>query len=356
MNLYNTLTRKKEHFKPIKQNQVKLYACGPTVYDFVHIGHFRAYIFIDVLRRALKYNGFDVKHVMNITDVGHLTDDADAGEDKIEKKALQEKKTVWDIAKFYTDDFFSAMKALNVQKPDIVCKATDHISEMIKMVQRIEKNGYAYRISDGIYFDTSKLRDYGKLARLDIVQLQEGARVEPNPEKKNSTDFALWKFSPKDVKRQMEWKSPWGVGFPGWHIECTAMAVKYLGIKIDIHTGGIDHIPVHHTNEIAQTQGAYGRDIVRFWLHNEFLLVDGKKMSKSKKNFYRLSDVVKQRISPLAVRYFFLQAHYRIPVNFTWAALGSAQSGLNNLYDKIRETQISKLKTQNHSSKLKTNE
>ncbi|MFH1713053.1 MAG: cysteine--tRNA ligase, partial [Candidatus Jacksonbacteria bacterium] len=322
---YNTLTRQKEKFTPINSDYVKLYACGPTVYDFAHIGHFRAYIFVDILRRVLRYNSCKIKHVMNITDVGHLTDDADAGEDKMEKRAVEAKKTVWDIAKFYTDDFFDVMKLLNIERPEIVCKATLHIGEMIELIRQIEKNGYTYQTSDGVYFDTSKLGDYGKLARLNIKKLQEGARVEPNPEKKNLTDFALWKFSAPDSKRQMEWDSPWGSpanpagkGFPGWHIECTAMAHKYLGTDIDIHTGGIDHIPVHHTNEIAQAQGAYGRDIVRFWLHNEFVMVDGEKMSKSKKNFYTMADILKQRLDPLAFRYFFLQAHYRTPVNFTW--------------------------------------
>ncbi|MEK9166015.1 MAG: cysteine--tRNA ligase [Patescibacteria group bacterium] len=350
MIIFNTLSRQKEEFTPLNVDQVKLYACGPTVYDLAHIGHFRAYIFVDLLRRALKYNGFTVRHVMNITDVGHLTDDADSGEDKMEKRAIEVKKTVWDIAKFYTDDFFAVMGQLNVEKPDIVCKATDHISEMIELIRQIEQNGYVYKTSDGIYFDTSKLSDYGKLARLNIKELKEGARVEVNPEKKNPTDFALWKFTPPAVKRQMEWDSPWGKGFPGWHIECTAMAHKYLGTDIDIHTGGIDHIPVHHTNEIAQAQGAFGRDIVRFWLHNEFVLVDGEKMSKSKKNFYAMADIIKQGIDPLAVRYFFLQAHYRTPVNFTWHALQASQNGLDNLQVLI---QNSKFKIQNENSKFK---
>lgn len=351
MLLYNTLERKKQPFSPAIKNNVSLYACGPTVYDFTHIGHIRAYIFVDILRRVLLYNGFGLKHVMNITDVGHLTDDADTGKDKLEQKAMQEKQTVWDIAEQYTRDFFETMDAVNVERPDIICKATEHIGEMIALIQKIEENGYSYRTSDGIYFDTFRLVDYGKLARLDLDSLQEGARVEPNPEKRNPTDFALWKFSNPNEKRQMEWGSPWGRGFPGWHIECTAMGVKYLGETIDIHTGGIDHIPVHHTNEIAQAQGAYGKDIVRFWLHNEFMMVDGAKMSKSKGNFYRLPDIKTRGISPIALRYFFLQAHYRSPVNFTWESLQAAHKGIMNLRDKV---QNSKLKTQNHNLKLKT--
>ena len=353
MILYNTLTRAKEKFTPFNKDRATLYACGPTVYDYAHIGHVRAYIFVDALARAIRYNGYALTHVMNITDVGHLTDDADQGEDKIERKAVAEKKTVWDIAYFYTDDFFQTMNSLGIVRPDIVCKATDHIPEMIALIKLIEKNGCAYQTGDGIYFDTSRIFHYGKLARLDVKSLEEGARVEPNPEKRNPTDFALWKFSPLDANRQMEWASPWGKGFPGWHIECTAMAVKYLGEQIDIHTGGIDHIPVHHTNEIAQAQGAFGKDVVRFWLHNEFMLVDGQKMSKSKGNFYRLSDITARGISPLALRYFFLQAHYRSPVNFTWESLRGVQKGLENLYEKVRQIQNSKYKIQNHNSKLK---
>jgi len=332
---YNTLSRRKEVFKSFQPGKVGIYACGPTVYDFSHLGHFRAYIFVDTLRRALFYNNYQVKHVMNITDVGHLTDDADQGEDKVEKKASKEKRSVLEIARFYTDDFFKAMKLLNVQTPNIVCKATEHISEMINLISLIEKNSYTYQINDGIYFDTSKLADYGYLARLDIKNLKEGARVKKNLEKRQSTDFALWKFSPKNKKRQMEWDSPWGKGFPGWHIECTAMAVKYLGQNIDIHTGGIDHIPVHHTNEIAQAKGAFGKDIVRFWMHNAFLTIDSQKMSKSKGNFYTMHDILKRKFNPLAVRYFFLQAHYRKTVNFTWQSLSAAQSALENLHSYL---------------------
>ncbi|MEM5793098.1 MAG: cysteine--tRNA ligase [Candidatus Aenigmatarchaeota archaeon] len=332
--LFNTLGKKKEVFKPIKKGFVGLYACGPTVYDYAHIGHFRAYIFVDTLVRMLRYNGLKVKHVMNITDVGHLTSDADTGEDKMEKGAKREGKTVWEIAEFYTKDFFDAMDKLNVKRPDIVCKATDHIQEMIELVKKIEKNGYTYRTSDGIYFDTSKLKDYGKLAGLDIEGLKEGARVEKNPEKRNPTDFALWKFAKEGEKRQMEWDSPWGPhSFPGWHIECTAMSMKYLGEIFDIHTGGVDHIPVHHTNEIAQAQAAIGKDSVRYWLHNEFVNIEGEKMSKSKGNIITMRDIEERGYEPLAVRYLFLTAHYRSKFNFTWDALESAQNTLRKLRD-----------------------
>lgn len=335
--LYNTLTRKKEEFKPLKPPKVGLYACGPTVYAYAHLGHFRAYVFVDVLCRALEYSGYQVKHVMNVTDVGHLVGDQDLGEDKMEVGAKREKRTVEEIAKFYTDDFFAAMEKLNVLRPQVVCKATEHIQEMINLVKKIEKNGFTYRISDGLYFDTSKLADYGKLAGLDVEGLREGARVEANPEKKNPTDFALWRFSPNPPvggqKRQMEWQSPWGVGFPGWHIECTAMGVKYLGEEFGIHTGGVDHIPIHHTNEIAQAQGALGHDVVRFWLHNEFLLVEGKKMSKSLRNIFNIHDVEKRGFDPLSLRYLFLTTHYRKRMNFTWKSLEGAQRALKKLRD-----------------------
>ena len=330
------MSRAKEEFVPHDPNRVTLYACGPTVYDFAHIGSFRAYIFVDVLQRALRFNGYTLTHVMNITDVGHLTDDSDAGEDKVEKRAAAERKSVWDIAKTYTEDFFSAMEKLNVEKPDIVCKATDHIEDMIGFVRKIEQNGFAYRISDGIYFDTGKLADYGKLTARSHDELNVEARLEPNKEKRRATDFALWKFSPKELKRQMEWDSPWGVGFPGWHIECSAMAVKYLGDWIDIHTGGIDHIPIHHTNEIAQGEAAFARDVVRYWLHNEFVLVDGEKMSKSRKNFYTMHDIISRGYDPMALRYFFLLAHYRSAVNFTWEGVRAAAVALKGIYEKVR--------------------
>ncbi|MFH1623148.1 MAG: class I tRNA ligase family protein, partial [Candidatus Aenigmatarchaeota archaeon] len=259
---YNTATRKKQAFKPLKVGRVSMYSCGPTVYDYPHIGNLLAYVFVDTLKRVLVANGLKVKAVMNITDVGHLTSDADTGEDKMEKAASEKKMNAWELATYYTNDFFDAIEKLNVQRPNIVCKATKHIPQMIELVKKLEKKGYTYATSDGIYFDTSKFKRYANFARLNMQQLQEGARVEPNPEKRNPSDFALWKFSPKDNKRQMEWKSPWGVGFPGWHIECSAMGMHYLGSTFDIHTGGIDHIPIHHTNEIAQSEAATGKPFV----------------------------------------------------------------------------------------------
>ena len=339
MILFNTLSRTKEKFEAINPPMVRIYSCGPTVYDYTHIGHIRTYIFVDILQRSLKFVGFEPKLVMNITDVGHLTSDADFGEDKMEKGAQKEGKTVWEIAKFYTDYFFKVMDSAGVQKPDVICKATDHIPEMIALVKQLETKGYTYKTSDGIYFDTSKFADYTKLARLDIKGLQEGARVEKNPEKKSPTDFALWKFTPSTTKRQMEWQSPWGRGFPGWHIECSAMSMKYLGSTLDIHTGGVDHIPVHHTNEIAQSQAATKQKFVNYWLHAGHLVVEGKKMSKSLGNFLKLEDIQKNGFEPLALRYLFLTGHYRSTMNFEWSALKGANQALKKLREKINNIQ-----------------
>ncbi len=334
--LYNTLTRKKEIFKPLHDNEVRLYTCGPTVYNYAHIGNLRTYIFEDILRRVLEYNGFKVKHVENITDVGHLTDDADQGEDKVEKMAREKKMTAWEIAEFFTKAFKEDIKKLNIKEPNIWCKATDHIKDQIETIKKIEAAGYTYRTADGIYFDTSKLKNYGELARLDPQQLKAGARVEMG-EKKNPTDFALWKFSPQDKKRQMEWDSPWGKGFPGWHIECSTMSTKYLGVPFDIHCGGIDHIPVHHTNEIAQTWAAEGKKMANFWLHGEFLVIDEKRMGKSEGNFITLQTLIDKGYHPLAYRYFVLNAHYRQKLNFSWSALDFAQHSLENLYRLVGE-------------------
>jgi len=330
--------RKKHIFKPLKPGLVRMYSCGPTVYDYAHLGHFRAYVFVDVLKRALKFNGFRVKHVMNITDVGHLTSDADTGEDKVEKKAREEGKSAWDIASFYTKDFFDAMQKLNVDRADKICKATDHVKDMIEFVKKIESNGYTYKTADGIYLDTSKLSSYGKLAGLDkkkIKELKPGARIAFSKEKKNVTDFALWKFSPKGTKRQMEWKSPWGMGFPGWHIECSVMSIKYLGERFDIHTGGVDHIAVHHTNEIAQSEAATGRNPAKFWLHNNFVMVNKEKMAKSKCNFFTIKDIEKRGFNPLALRYLFLTAHHRSKVNFTWKSLKATEHALSTLREHM---------------------
>ena len=354
--LYNTLTRKIEEFRPINPPNVGMYTCGMTVYDHTHIGHMRTYVNTDVLRRMLKYNGLKVKQVENITDVGHLTSDADTGEDKLQKKARAERKTAWEIAKIYTKEFFETMEALNVLRPDVVAPATEHIQEMIELVQELERRGFTYIIpNDGVYFDTSKLPDYGKLAQLDIKGLKAGARVELVPAKKNITDFVLWKFSKRGEKRDMEWESPWSKrSFPGWHIECSALAMKYLSPAfdqgkfdsekfetIDLHTGGVDHIPVHHTNEIAQTEAATGKKFVNYWFHNEFLNVEGQKMSKSLGNFFWMKDIKERDFDPLALRYLFLTAHYRSKMNFTWKSLEAAQTAYRKLGEMIREWQRS---------------
>lgn len=332
---YNSLTRTKEEFTPRIPGKVGCYACGPTVYNYAHLGNLRAYVFMDVMHRVLRYSGLDVNLVVNITDVGHLTDDADQGEDKMEKGAKREGKSVWDIAAYYTAAFMDDIAALNIKSPRTWCKATDHIVEQITMIKQIEKNGYAYTTSDGVYFDTSKLYDYGKLIpNFKPEALDAGRRVEMG-DKRNPTDFALWKFSSPEDKRQMEWESPWGRGFPGWHIECTAMACKYLGEKFDIHTGGIDHIPVHHTNEIAQAQGAFGADHVKYWLHNEFLVTEGEKMAKSKGDFLRLASIIERGFSALDYRYFCLLTHYRKPLTFSWDGLTAARTARERLTDRI---------------------
>jgi len=353
--LYNTATRKKEVFTPLRTGCVEMYSCGPTVYESAHIGHYRAYVFVDTLKRLFAFNGLKVRSVMNITDVGHLTSDADMGEDKVEKAAREKQMSAWDIAEYYTKDFFSAMQKLNVKRPDIVCRATDHVTQMVELIQKLEEKGFTYRTSDGIYFDTSRFAKYPNFARLDLQQLKEGARVEPNPEKRNPSDFAVWKFSPAGTKRHMEWDSPWGVGFPGWHIECSAMSMHYLGETFDIHTGGIDHIPVHHTNEIAQSEAATGRKSVRYWLHNEFLMVNGEKMSKSKHNFYTLADIEAKGFDPLSLRYLFLTAHYRSKINFTWKSLEAAEHALNTLRELILEMRSSKNKESEGQEKSESN-
>lgn len=350
LKFYNTLSRKKKLFRPIREGRVGLYTCGPTVYNYAHIGNLRTYIFEDVLRRTLEYAGYKVNHVMNITDVGHLTSDADTGEDKMEKGAKREKKTVWEIAAFYTQQFKNDIAALNIKEPTIWCKATDHIKEQIKLIERLEAKGFTYTIDDGVYFDTSKFPSYGALARLNLKGQRAGARVEIVKGKKHPTDFALWKLSvpkgahPEPVegshkeKRQMEWPSPWGIGFPGWHIECSAMSMKYLGEEFDIHTGGIDHIPVHHTNEIAQAEAATGHPFVHYWLHGEHLIIKDAKMAKSGENFITLQTLIKKRYDPLAYRYLVLTTHYRKQLLFSWDALKAAESALKNLRERLYET------------------
>ncbi len=336
LKFFNTLTRKKEEFKPLKGKEVDIYACGPTVYNYAHIGNLRTYIFEDVLRKTLIYNNYKVKEVMNITDVGHLVSDADVGEDKVEAAARKEKKSAWDIAEFYAKAFKQDLKRLNIMEPDEWCKATDTIEEQIEFVKGLEDKGFTYKTADGIYFDTSGLKDYGKLAKLNIEGLKVGKRVKQG-EKKNVTDFALWKFSPEDEKRQMEWDSPWGKGFPGWHIECSAIAKKYFGDQFDIHVGGIDHVPIHHTNEIAQGEALTGKVPARYWLHGEFLLLDKGKMAKSKGEFIALQTLIDKGYNPLSFRYLCMEAHYRSKLNFSWKSLDAAQNALNNLYNKVRE-------------------
>lgn len=330
--LFDTLSREIKDFKPIEENKVGIYSCGPTVYDYPHIGNLRAYIFSDVLRRVFEFNNYQVKQVMNITDVGHLTSDADTGEDKIEKGAKREGKSAREIADFYTGVFLENIKELNIEKPSHLPKATDHIQEQIDLIKRLEEKGFIYKTSDGLYFDTSKFPDYGRLARLDIEGLKAGSRVDMK-EKKSSTDFALWKLSRKDENRQMEWDSPWGKGFPGWHIECSAMSMKYLGDTFDIHTGGIDHIPVHHTNEIAQSEAVTGKPLANYWMHSEFLSLKGEKMAKSAGTFITLSDLKKKGFEPLAFRYLCLEAHYRSKMDFSFEVLSGAQKGLQGIRD-----------------------
>src|SRR3989338_970428 len=338
MKLHNTLTRKKEDFNPINKNKVGLYTCGMTVYLYPHIGNLRTYIFEDILRRTLEYNNYKVNHIQNITDVGHLTSDSDEGEDKIEKEARKEGKTAWEISEFYTKVFKEDFKKLNILEPTIWCKATDYIKEQIELIKKLEEKGYTYEIKDdGIYFDTSKLKDYGKLAKLDVKGLKAGARIKLAEGKRNPTDFALWKFSPKDKKRDMEWESPWGIGFPGWHIECSAMSMKFLGDNFDIHCGGIDHIPIHHTNEIAQSESVIKKKPwVKYWMHGNFLILD-KKMSKSLGNIITLQTLIDKGYDPLDYRYFCLTAHYRSELKFNSESLDSARHAFQNLKSRILE-------------------
>jgi cysteinyl-tRNA synthetase len=373
LKLYNTLSRKIEDFKPIKKGTAGIYACGPTVYNYAHIGNLRTYVFEDILKRTLLYNNYKVKHIINITDVGHLTGDADEGEDKMAKGAAREGKTAWEIAKFYTLAFKKDLKDLNILPPNKFPNATDNIKEQIDLIKKLEKKCFTYKTNDGIYFDTAKLKDYGKLAQIDKQKLKAGARVSMG-EKKNITDFALWKFSNSppfqggvgvvaednsrqanlrqtssslplskgertktpSEKRQMEWSSPWGVGFPGWHIECSAMSVKYLGQPFDIHCGGIDHVPVHHTNEIAQSEAANGKPLANYWLHGEFLLFGEDKMAKSADNFITLGILKTKNFNPIAFRYLLLQTNYRKQLNFSLEALAAAQNGLNHLYNIVK--------------------
>ena len=326
---YNTLTKKKEKFEPIQNDEVKIYSCGPTVYKNATIGNMRTNLFQDTLRRVLKYNGYKLKHVMNITDVGHLVSDGDEGEDKMLKSAREEHKTPLEIAEYYTKLFFADLERLNIEKPEIICKATDHIKEMLELVQKIMERGYAYETSTAIYFDVSKLDEYGILSGINLEEQKSGARVEIDKEKRNPYDFALWIKAPEN--HLMKWDSPWGQSYPGWHIECSAMSTKYLGEVFDIHTGGIDLIPTHHENEIAQSKGACGKIPAHYWMHGEYLLINGGKMSKSLGNVYLLDDIISRGYDPLTYRLFNFSCHYKGKLNFTWEGMNSAAVSLKRL-------------------------
>ena len=327
--LYNTLTKQKSNFVPLNGNEVRIYSCGPTVYSYAHIGNFRTYIFMDNLRRMLEYNGYTLKHVMNITDVGHLESDSDEGEDKMEKAAKKENKSPYEIAEFYTKAFFKDMEKLHIERPEIIAKATEHIPDMLEFAKEIVKNGYGYETSTAIYFDVSKLDKYPVLSNRNIEEQIAGARVDVDPEKRNPYDFAIWIKAPKN--HIMKWDSPWGLSYPGWHLECSAMSRKYLGEEFDIHTGGVDHIPTHHENEIAQSKGAFGKIPAQIWMHVEFLQIDGGKMSKSLGNVYTISQLEEKGIEALAYKLFCYTAHYRTKLNFTFEGAAASQKALNRL-------------------------
>ena len=343
LKIYNTLSRQKEEFKPIDEKTVRMYSCGPTVYSYAHIGNMRTYIFMDIFRRTLRYDGYKIKGVMNITDVGHLLSDGDEGEDKMEKASREQKKTPWEIAAFYTDVFFKDLAKLNIGKPEIIAKATDHIADMIDYVKALEDKGYGYEIDDGIYFDIDKFPSYGKLSRLNLEDQQAGARVEVNSQKHNPYDFALWKKA--EPEHIMQWPSPWGQGYPGWHIECSTMSKKYLGEVFDIHTGGVDHIPVHHENEIAQSEALAGKKTVNYWVHGEFMLVNNGKMSKSLGNTYTISQLEDMGYSALVFRYFCLNAHYRKKLNFTFEGMDAAKVSYERLLASLYQHKMSNATT-----------
>ena len=338
LKLYNTLSREKEDFQPVGK-VVTMYSCGPTVYNYAHIGNLRTYVFMDLVRRVLRYDGYKLKGVMNITDVGHLLSDGDDGEDKMAIAAKKQQKSPYEIAEYYTSVFFKDIEALNIGKPEIIAKATDHINEMIAYVEALVEKGYGYETSDGIYFDIGKFEGYGKLSRLNLDDQIAGARVEVNSEKRHPADFALWKKAPKE--HIMQWPSPWGMGYPGWHIECSTMSRKYLGSLIDIHSGGVDHIPVHHENEIAQSEALEGSKTVNTWMHGEFMLVDGGKMSKSLGNTYTIAQLEEMGYSPLAFRYFCLNTHYRKKLNFTFEGLKAAQVAYTRMLNALYEHKVS---------------
>jgi len=342
--LFNTMGREKQEFKPIMSGRVGMYCCGPTVYFYAHIGNLRTYIFEDLIRRMFLYNNYKITHVMNITDVGHLTSDADEGEDKMLKGAKREGKTVWEIAKFYENAFMEDCKKLNIQKPEIICKATDHIKDMIGLVEKLEKNDFTYVAEGNVYYDVSKFPNYGNLAKLNLDELKAGSRIQIDENKKSPFDFVLWFTKSKFENQEMKWESPWGLGYPGWHIECSAMSMKYLGETFDIHCGGIDHIPVHHTNEIAQSEGATGKNWVDYWLHGEFLVMDKGKMSKSSGEILTLKVLIDKGFNPLDYRYLCLNTQYRTPLTFSFEALEAAKNAFDNLKSKVIEFRKSDLK------------
>ncbi|MCR4421874.1 MAG: cysteine--tRNA ligase [Spirochaetales bacterium] len=334
--LFNTMSQKKERFNPIEDNKARMYCCGLTVYNYAHIGNLRKYIFDDTLRRTLEFFEYNVTHQMNVTDIGHLESDADEGEDKLEKEAKKRGEDVLALARFYEKAFFDDLQKLNILMPHLITRATEHIDCMIDLIKRIEKNGYSYFSDGNLYFDVTKMKDYGKLARLDLSSLKAGARIEVDERKRSPYDFVLWFTNSKFKNHILNWESPWGEGFPGWHIECAAMSIKYLGEQFEIHTGGIDHIPVHHTNEIAEAEAATGKDWVKYWMHSEFLVLDKEeKMSKSLGNFITLNDIITKRINPLAYRFMCLNAHYRKKMIFSYKALESAQNGYWGLKEKV---------------------
>ncbi len=346
LQLYNSLTKQVQEVQPLDLGVVRMYTCGPTVYSYAHIGNFRTFALSDFIVRTLKFNGYQVKFIMNITDVGHLTGDnqgdADTGEDRLELSASREGKSVKDIVSFYTKQFMTDYEKLNLVKPEKFTQATQYIKEQIDLIRRLKEKGCTYQIEDGVYFDTSKFKDYGHLSGFTEETIREGARVEPNPQKKHPLDFALWKFSPPYSTRWQEWESPWGVGYPGWHVECSAMIFKELGEQIDIHVGGEDHKTIHHQNEIAQSESASGKKFSQFWVHCTFLQVDGGKMGKSEGNAYTLLDLESKRYLPAALRYFYMTGHYRKPLNFTWEALSNAQNSLKRLFESVSAYNVSK--------------
>ena len=335
LRFFNTMGRIVEDFKSIEDGVVKMYCCGPTVYNYAHIGNLRAYLFDDILRRTLEYAGYRVVHVVNITDVGHLTDDNDDGEDKMIKSSRESGKSVWDISKFFTEAFFRDTDSLNIVRPTVSPRATDHIQEMISLIKRLEDKGFTYEAGGNVYFNIDKFPDYGKLALRDRQNLSAGARVSVDPNKKNAHDFVLWFTKSKFEAQAMQWDSPWGRGYPGWHLECSAMSMKYLGDHFDIHCGGIDHIPIHHTNEIAQSEAATGKKWVNYWMHNEFLIMNKGKMAKSAGNFITLNSLIDDGFDPLDYRYYSLGGHYRSQLQFSVESLHSAKSARENLFEKV---------------------